>query len=132
MENPEVTRNRFRKTVTGVLASAALTVTALIGMSGAAQADVTSSAHGCPSGAVCIYPDDSWNGDPTYVFWSYDTHLIYNQYGEHRVFNNQTGNAWASLSRTSDGNTPVSYVAPGSWTDTNLTPINAVSLFDVG
>ena len=129
MENPEVTRNRFRKTVTGVLASAALTATALIGMSGAAQADVTSSAHGCPSGAVCIYPDDSWNGDPTYVFWSYDTHLIYNQYGEHRVFNNQTGLAYAELCTGSDGENCDNLIGPGEHTDINLTEVNSINLF---
>ncbi|WP_147917257.1 hypothetical protein [Ruania zhangjianzhongii] len=128
-----MTTHRIRKTLTGVLASAALTTTALVGVSGAAQADVTASMYGCPSGAVCIYPDDDWNGgDPSHVFWSYGDHRIYNQYGEHRIYNNQTGNAWASLSRTSDGDTPINYVAPGSFTDTNLTPINAVSLYDVG
>lgn len=129
-----MTMSRIRKALTGVLASAALTTTALIGISGAAQAAPApaESSHGCPSGAVCIYPDDDWNGgDPAYVFWSYGTHRIYNQYGEHRVYNNQTGNAWASLSRSSNGDAPINYVAPGTYTDANLTPINAVSLFDV-
>lgn len=127
-------RNRIRKKLSGALVSAALTATALCGLSGAAQATSTpaASSHGCPSGAVCIYPDDSWSGDPTYVFWSYDTHRIYNQYGDHRIFNNQTGNAWASLSRSSNGDAPISYIAPGNYTDENLTPINAVNLFDVG
>jgi hypothetical protein len=48
--------------------------------------------EGCPYGAVCIYPrDKGWNnGKPSNVYWSYGVHKLYNQIGNHYVFNNQS------------------------------------------
>ncbi|WP_147917256.1 hypothetical protein [Ruania zhangjianzhongii] len=124
---------RIRNAATGLLATVALTMTAFVGLSGAAQAVPDRPPPpdtGCPSGAVCVYPGTGWNGgDPTYVFWSYDAHRIYNQYGDHRVFNNQTGGAHAVLSPDSDGSSWTVTIPAGTWTDENLTPINSVSLF---
>ena len=123
---------RIRNATMGLLATVGLTMTAFVGVSGSAHAipDRPPVDTGCPSGAVCIYPSDSWaNGNPTYVFYSYGAHQIYNQYGEHRVFNNQTGGAYALLSPSSDGSEWGPVVQAGHWSDINLTPINSVDLF---
>ena len=132
------TRTR-RRTLTGVLTAFALSMIAMTGITSTTEAseaampettDVTASAHGCPSGAVCVYPSDSWNGgNPTYVFWSYGSHKIYNQYGTHRIFNNQYGDAFASACRGGNGNDCRAAIRPGSYSDTYLTPINSIRLF---
>ncbi|WP_210418076.1 hypothetical protein [Ruania zhangjianzhongii] len=122
---------RIRNAATGLLATVALTMTAFVGLSGAAQAiPATPPAPdtGCPSGAVCIYPDESWNGgNPSHVFWSYGVHRIYNQYGDHRIFNNQTGGAAIDVCYGSDG-TDCAFISAGFSQVFNLTPINSISL----
>lgn len=123
---------RIRKTATGLLATVALTMTAFVGLSGAAQAvpDRPPVDTGCPSGAVCVYPGTDWNGgNPTYIFYSYGTHQIYNQYGEHRVFNNQYGGAYAAISPNSDGSGTGRSVQPGYSDVINLTTVNSIVLF---
>lgn len=124
---------RFRNTATGFLATMALTMTAFVGLSSAAQAGPDrppAPDRGCPYGAVCVYPDDSWNGgNPTYVFYSYGTHQIYNQYGDHRVYNNQYGGAYAAFSNFSDGSRVGRSVQPGEWDTVNLTTINSIVLY---
>ena len=134
-----MTSTRTRSRLTALLASLALSLIAMTGLSGAAQAaespaatsdDVTASAHGCPSGAVCVYPSAGWNGgNPTYVFWSYGSHKIYNQYGTHRVYNNQYGEAFASACRGSSGNDCRAAMRAGTYTDLDLGPINSFRLF---
>ena len=109
-----------------------MTLTALVAVSASAQVDdgaVDAAVDtGCPSGAVCVYPDASWNGgNPSYVFWSYGVHRIYNQYGVYRVFNNQTDDATIQLCIGSDG-TDCTYL-PAGWTKIyDLTIINSVAL----
>ena len=96
---------------------------------GATEVDATVDT-GCPSGAVCVYPNDSWNGgQPTYVFWSYGTHKIYNQFGQHRVYNNQTGGAGANLCTESNGTNCGATLRAGYYADVNLTTINTINLF---
>lgn len=135
------TRTRTRRTLTGLLASMALSLIAMTGLSGAAQASevvvappsdvaVDSSSHGCPTGAVCIYPDASWNGgNPTYVFYSYGVHRIYDQYGHHRVYNNQYGSAYVSLCGGSNGTNCDPGLVPGAYIDEDLDPFNSVELY---
>ena len=124
---------QIRKSALSIVASLALSLTTVVALSGAAQAedravDATVDT-GCPRGAVCVYPDDSWNGgNPTYVFWSYGTHKIYNQFGFHRVYNNQTGGAGSSLCAGSNG-TDCEPLSAGFFWDTDLTPINSIKLF---
>lgn len=130
------TRARRRK-LTGVLASLALSLLAMTSVSGAAQASetyvpqdygYTDSPHGCPRGAVCIYPGAGWNGgNPTYVFWSYGVHLIYNQYGQHRIYNNQTHGARAGLCMDT-GSDCGNFMPAGFYADYGFTPINAIKL----
>ena len=123
----------IRQAAVSAVAAAALTMTTLIAVSAPAQAAghaVPAAVDtGCPRGAVCVYPDASWNGgNPTYVFWSYGTHRIYNQFGFHRVYNNQTGGAGSSLCTGTNGTDCTPLDADYFW-DTNLTPINSINLF---
>ena len=123
---------RIRNAAMGLLATVGLTMTAVVAVSGSAQAvpDRPPVDTGCPYGAVCVYPDDSWaNGNPTYVFYSYGTHQIYNQYGEHRVLNNQYGGAYVAPAANSDGTDQGLAIQPGHWSDINLTPVNSFVLF---
>lgn len=98
------------------------------------------SYHGCPYGAVCIYPANTgWNGDrPKYAFYSYAGHNISNEYGTHRVADNQYGahsvgecagyNGTGGLANVygviADG---APRYAPVYW-DGNLTPVNSFDL----
>lgn len=130
---------RTRKNLTGLLASVALSMIAMTGLSGAAQAspiqapqgaeaEATASSHGCPSGAVCIYPGRGWNGgNPTYIFYSYGVHKIYNQFGTQRVYNNQYGGAVADLCIGSNGTNCETYLVEG-YADIDLEPINSLRL----
>ncbi|GAB3930613.1 hypothetical protein GCM10011575_47730 [Microlunatus endophyticus] len=79
----------------GCLAVAA-TLLAIVGIavsSGSAQA-ASGTVHGCPRGAVCIYPQNKgWNGghpESGGVFYSYGPHNLSGQHGNHYVLNNQT------------------------------------------
>ena len=128
-----MTTIQVRRSAVGVLAALMLALTALVGLSGpahAANADPPGGDRtGCPRGAVCVYPSDSWNGgNPTYVFWSYGAHKIYNQYGYHRVYNNQTDRARARICENGNGTSCTHFLPAGHYDDYYLTPINSVSL----
>ena len=128
-----MTSTRFRQSATRLFAAFALTLTGVAAVSSTAQADQTpppGGGTGCPLGAVCVYPDDDWNGgNPTYVFYSYGAHQIYNQYGDHRVYNNQYDEAFADLCSGSHGNSCDHRLAAGEYIDYNLTPINSIDLW---
>lgn len=50
------------------------------------------SLHGCPSGAVCIYPTKGGlkaGPERGEIFYSYGAHNLTNQYGKHVIVNNQ-------------------------------------------
>jgi hypothetical protein len=98
----------------------------------ATGASAAGRAHGCPYGAVCIYPQNKgWNGDrPSLMYWSYGPHNLSNQYGTHRIFNNQYGGAKveACLGYNGRGGGTL-LVAAGAAFDYNLTPVNSVVLF---
>lgn len=98
---------------------------------GSAQAGGTYA--GCPYGAVCVYPDASFNHNPSLVFWSYGAHNLSNQIGMHRVFNNQYGGAHAWLCRNYNGVNctpfPNGYpIEQYTYVDYDLTPINSILL----
>lgn len=113
--------------------------------SGAARGDqVTPAAgqswHGCPYGAVCVYPaNKGWNGDhPKYFFYSYAGHNIYNEFGTHRIADNQYGGHAAGLCAGYNGTGGLARVPgivaegfssyyPVYW-DQNLTPVNSLDL----
>lgn len=121
------------KTVLGLWAAFAIALTSLVAPSSPAQADenevLSVEETGCPRGAVCIYPSLDYNGgNPTYVFWSYGVHKIYDQYGWHLVLNNQTDGAYAWLCKGSDGTYCDIGVNHPREIKVDLTPINAVRL----
>lgn len=125
---------QIRNAATGLLATVALSMTTIVAFSGAAQAQYETPPGGvdtgCPYGAVCIYPDASWNGgNPSHVFWSEGAHQFYDQYGTHRVYNNQYGQAYAALSESSDGSSWYDALKTGEYVDTNMTPYNSIRLW---
>ena len=137
-------------------AVAALLAVAGAAVSGGPAQAASSTVHGCPRGAVCIYPQNKgWNnGHPesSGVFWSYGPHNLSNQTGDHYVLNNQsktkpfwsvalgcTGyNGTGKLSSASFLLDP--WIAADSahqntaderglaWQNLNLTPVNSVVL----
>jgi hypothetical protein len=134
----------------GVTAVVATLAVLSFGVAGTAQASASTSAssktpisqvavgtkaaaatvHGCAAGDVCIYPSAGWNGDrPSFHWAAYGAHNLSNQYGTHRVFNNQTGGAIAYLCTGYDGTgTYYGPIYAGYYVDYNLTPINSVFL----
>lgn len=106
---------------------------------GTANAASGPTVHGCPYGAVCVYPAGTgWNGDsPKYEFFSYAGHNIFNEFGTNRVLDNQYGGHAVGLCAGSDGTGgPVfeSSSTEGStayfpvYWDANLYPVNSLDL----
>ncbi|MEO5876005.1 MAG: hypothetical protein ABIQ26_13490 [Streptosporangiaceae bacterium] len=95
----------------------------------ATPAQAAGSIQGCPSGAVCIYPGAGWNGgNPSHRFYSYGPHNLSNVYGQHRIFNNQTGGATMRTCTGYDGVGCEGYLHAGVHFDRDLTPINSITL----
>lgn len=136
------------------------TILALAGTAvpvGVAQA-ASGSVHGCPRGAVCIYPKNKgWNGNHPEsggVFWSYGPHNLSGQYDDHYVLNNQTEthpdlsmaagctgyNGTGKLSSSkflllpwiSSQYRTTADERGYSWQNLNLTPVNSVVLTSPG
>ncbi|MFE7530005.1 hypothetical protein ACFU7Y_30455 [Kitasatospora sp. NPDC057542] len=106
------------------LAAAALTT---MGASGAGAAD--GDWAGCPSGAVCVYPQGQDPAvRPSAVYWSYGAHNLSGQYGMHWVLNNQTGGAHAHLCRGSGGADCVYDLSSPKGVYYDLGPINSITL----
>lgn len=118
---------RIRNVIIGLLA-----VTTFVGLSGTAQAveeEPPAPSRGCPYGAVCIYPGTSWNGgNPSHVFWDYGAHKFYDQYGMHRVYNNQYDGAWAMICKGSNGGACTHGLKQGLYIDYNLSEMNSLKL----
>ncbi len=117
---------------TTILRAGMVATMSLAALAGAApSASAAGAAHGCPAGYACIYPRNAgWNHDrPEHRYYSYGYHNLSNEYGVHRVFNNQTGDAVVWYCRGYNG-TGGSTVLMGSpvWHDDNLTPINSMVL----
>ncbi|WP_346268220.1 hypothetical protein [Streptomyces sp. SCUT-3] len=84
---------------------------------------------GCPSGYVCIYQGASWNNGVTeHKYYTYGAHNLVNEYGTHRVFNNQTGDATVQLCRGYNGVDCGSKIKPWTYVDVDLTPYNSIKL----
>ncbi len=119
-------------------------VAATVGLGVQTPANATTTVHGCPSGAFCIYPQNAgWNNNkPSYEFFSYGAHNLSNQVGHHYVLNNQyndpqgnpvTADLFTGYNGTGvDSATYYQYsrsTAEGvSWGNPDLTPINSVVL----
>ena len=89
--------------------------------------------EGCPSGAVCIYPQNAgWNGghpEANGIFYSYGPHNLSGQQGIHDVYNNQTGGATATLNWGYNGANAHDVVKDDTvFTNANLTPVNSITL----
>jgi hypothetical protein len=100
------------------------------------KANAVTAVHGCPYGDVCVYPANTgWNGDqPKYFFYTYGAHNIYNEYGTHRILDNQYGAHSVVACSGPDGTGPQvggaeggTVYGPYSW-DQNLTPVNSFVL----
>jgi hypothetical protein len=117
------------RNITRVATALAFTAGALttIGVSGTQAA--TTTVQGCPSGAVCIYPNASWNGGrPSHFYYSYGAHNLSNQFGVKRIFNNQTGGATMRTCTGYNGQGCQGYLPAGQYIDKDLTPINSITL----
>ncbi|MDK0521139.1 hypothetical protein [Streptomyces sp. ML-6] len=120
-------RNAITRTVAAAAVLAAGSVLTLGGSAAAAGAAAT--IHGCPSGAVCLYPNGSWANDkPTYIFYSYGVHKIYNQYGVKRIYNHQTGGATARNCYDAAGNNCGGHQKANTYADYDYTPYNSIRL----
>jgi hypothetical protein len=97
---------------------------------GAAPAQAAGTIQGCPSGYVCLYPQNAgWNGGhPSYKWYTYGAHNLSNQFGTHRFFNNQTGGAIARNCTGYNGTGCQGAQTAGTWWDYNYTPYNSVLL----
>lgn len=128
-----MTMVRVRRAVLGLCAALAVAFATMLTATTPVQAndhDATSADEtGCPLGAVCVYPSLDYNGgNPTYIFWSYGVHRIYDQYGWHLVVNNQTDWAEAYLCRGANGtNCSIDVNSPRE-VQAYLTPVNSVLL----
>lgn len=116
---------RLAKAATAMVFAAGLLTT--VGTTNAAAAG---TVEGCPYGAVCIYPEGTgWNGgNPSLFFWSYGYHNLSNQYGTHRIFNNQSGGATMRTCTGYNGTGCQGYLLAYHYMDKNLTPINSITL----
>jgi hypothetical protein len=117
--------------------SAILATTAATAM-GAPGKITGTPGHGCPAGALCVYPTSTtWNTGPESKgeYYSYGYHNLHAQTGKHLVYNNQyavNGNdAGATFCTGSNGTGGPSYemFARGGYTDIDLTPFNSITLW---
>ncbi|REK90341.1 hypothetical protein DY245_11065 [Streptomyces inhibens] len=112
-------------------AVAALVVPAgvVVGTAGTAAA-AAGTYEGCPYGAVCIYPQNAgWNGGhPSLVYYSYGAHNLSNQFGTHRIFNNQSGGATVRVCTGYNGTGCGGTTPPWTYYDRDFTPINSILL----
>jgi hypothetical protein len=97
----------------------------------APEAAAAGPAHGCPYGAVCLYPQNAgWNGDrPSATYWSYGAHNLSHQYGTHRIYNHQYGGARVEACYGYNGRGGGTLLlGAGVATDYDLTPVNSLVL----
>ena len=120
-------RTTMRKLATITAATGLAATVGTFAASGSASAATTGTVHGCPSGAVCIYPGASWSGTPK-MYWSYGAHNLSGQYGTKRIFNNQTGGATMRTCTGYNGTGCQGYLPAGWYIDKGMTPINSIVL----
>ncbi|MEU8705968.1 hypothetical protein [Streptomyces sp. NPDC048565] len=121
-------RKIVRATVALTFAAGAVLATGA-GSQAAETGAQAASVRGCASGAVCIYPGASWNGNkPSHSYYTYGAHDLVNQTGTHRIFNNQTGGAVVQLCKAYGGGQCGAKIPAGKSLDVNLTPINSIKL----
>ena len=124
-------RRGITRGVTAICAFVALSSAAVAAPVASATAATTTS-HGCASGYFCIYASDAtWNsGQPSYAFYYYGAHNIYNQYGNHWVYNHQTGGAQVIFCAGADGTgSAIDGIDTPDYSHLwDLTPVNSIVL----
>jgi hypothetical protein len=92
--------------------------------------EAASSTQGCPLGDVCIYPEGTgWNGGhPAQFYFRYGAYNLVNQFGVHRIFNNQFGGATMRTCTGFNGTGCQGFLLENTFIDKNLTPINSITL----
>ncbi len=111
-----------KATAVAFVAAGALTIV------GATSAQAHSSVDGCPYGAVCVYDTDSASPQSRAIFYSSGYHNLSNEFGFHRVFNNQYGGWTFRLCTGYNGVGCGDPVRPGRSVYQYLTPINSITL----
>lgn len=118
------------RTRTRTIATAVVSLAATAGVAGVAHAGTTPPSGeltGCPTGAVCVYPDTDWNwGTPSHIFYGTGVHDVRPEFGEHRVYNNQGDLDYADLCAVEGCD---HLIAPGEYTDVDLTGVDSIRLF---
>jgi hypothetical protein len=120
----------MRKITRGAAALVVATAAVAAFGTGSAHASGT-TVHGCPSGAVCIYPENAsiLTSTPTTFLYSYGPHNLSNQFGYHDVFNNQYGtNASAQLCTGYNGVNCIVTIQQSGNGVYDLTRINSIVL----
>jgi len=89
-----------------------------------------STVQGCPDGYACIYPENAgWNnGTPSDFYFFYQTYNLSNQFGNHIIYNHQTGSAKVWLCNQYGGGDCWFMLPPGTAWTVNFTPINSIVL----
>ncbi|WP_413755984.1 hypothetical protein [Streptomyces sp. MMBL 11-3] len=118
----------MRKLFDTVLALATA-ATATLAFAGTADARAADDWAGCPSGAVCIYPQNQDPArNPSNVYWAYGPHNLSNQSGWHWVLNNQTGGASAELCLNYGGTNCNYTIGAQKGVYADLGPVNSIKL----
>lgn len=119
------TRTSIRTKVTMSALAGVLALGTGVLAAGPAQA---ADSFGCPSGAVCIYKGTNWYEPVPWNqrYTSAGVHQLYNQEGQHIVYNNQTGGWTVKLCRNSNGTDCLPKMRPGDGWPENLSPINSI------
>lgn len=118
---------KFLKAATALVFAAGVLATTA-GTSGAQAAG--STVEGCNYGYVCIYPENAgWNGGhPSLTYYTYGAHNLSSQYGNHIVYNNQSGGATMRTCTGSNGTGCQGYLTANTYMVKDLTPINSITL----
>jgi hypothetical protein len=125
-------KGRYAMRLTHKTAVIAVAIGAIFVFGGAttANAAVATSTQGCPSGYVCMYPQNAgWNnGVPSVKWYNYGNYNLSGVVGTHLIFNNQTGGAVITFWKGyGGGGGCLATLVPGT-ASPNMTPVNSVSL----
>lgn len=126
------TRKMGRKAAAVTFSAGALLTGAAATATSAGAAPAAGTQEGCPYGYVCIYPQNAgWNGghpESNGKYFHYGAYNLHNQFGTHRLFNNQSGVAVARTCTGYNGQGCQGNLNPNNYIDVNLTPINSIVL----